>query len=214
MTKKIILQFIIIFLVFLTTLVIYINISKTFIPKYYNYEDIVGKEVIKYGKFLLGSGEDLEWFILDEDKDTILVISKCCILMVPIDFDENKYISWKNSFLRHYLNTEFIDLCFTVDERNKMVHMNDDLVKILDNEELNRYFNEDNKRKAYGLGFNNMAGNIYNTDNFNYVYYWSMSKGYGIKDFSVVQPNGDINNYGYKYNTKEIWVRPVIKIKK
>ena len=56
-------------------------------------------------------GEPIEWVILDKDGDSLLLISRYALDCKPFN-DENAGSTWESSFLRAWLNGEFIDSAF------------------------------------------------------------------------------------------------------
>ena len=78
-------------------------------------------DYIKFGKYeqdnVLGNGsEDIEWLVLKVKDDKALVISKYVLDCQPYNAREAD-ITWETCSLRKWLNSAFINLAFTADER-------------------------------------------------------------------------------------------------
>ena len=63
--------------------------------------------------------EDIEWIILEIKHGNALVISKYAIDARPFHTD-HKDITWAQSSLRGWLNTEFLETAFTAEERSRI----------------------------------------------------------------------------------------------
>ncbi len=93
-------------------------------------------DIIKFGKY---QNESIEWKIIDKEDDRILLLSRQALDCMPFhtftkaekeacknDFYNNAYVVWYNSSLRKWLNSSFVKLAFTDDERK---HIEKTLVK-------------------------------------------------------------------------------------
>ena len=69
-----------------------------------------------------GNGkEPIEWLILTQDDEKMLVVSKYCLdyLRYPDDWGSN--VVWETSSLRSYLNSDFIDNTFSAQEQQQII---------------------------------------------------------------------------------------------
>lgn len=64
--------------------------------------------------------EPIEWIVLKEENDKMLVISKYCLDCVPYR-QEGKNINWKESYMRKWLNKVFIKEAFTKEEKTRII---------------------------------------------------------------------------------------------
>lgn len=83
-------------------------------------------ETIKYGKYpqndKMGSEyEDIEWFLLGKENGFALLLSKNIIDIKKYN-ETNKEISWENSDIRKWLNTEFYENAFNDYEKEKIAN--------------------------------------------------------------------------------------------
>lgn len=76
----------------------------------------MGKRIIKLGKW---NNKELEWEVFDEDEFQMLVI--CRSSVGKMHFGSN-YCSWRDSEIRKFLNTKFMQEAFTTEERKKIVN--------------------------------------------------------------------------------------------
>jgi len=63
--------------------------------------------------------EPIEWIVLKEDDDKMYVISKYCLDCVPYSLDGK--IAWKNSFMRQWLNENFLNEAFSAEEQERIL---------------------------------------------------------------------------------------------
>lgn len=74
-------------------------------------------ETIKFGNFYKDKTyekEKIEWLILDEDDETIFIVSKKALVSRCFDKQSKK---WAESEIRQWLNTEFYDEAFSTYEK-------------------------------------------------------------------------------------------------
>ena len=112
-------------------------------------------DIITFGKFeqdgdTTNGKEDIEWQILEVEKDRILVVSKYALHCMPYNTEWN-YRLWSQSSLRSWLNSEFVNESFTLDEwssiptttvQNQGQPDTDDQVFLLSLEDAKKYFGE------------------------------------------------------------------------
>ena len=169
----------------------------------------------------------LEWFVIGEEGDNLLLITKDCIEALPYH-NERKKVTWETCDLRKWLNNDFIEKTFSEDER-----------KIIVSTELET---PDNKRMFGAIGGNNTTDRVfllshdevlerfpngwniytepapsaeknltkYETDGREYWWWWTRSPGLGQDMATVV--NGvtfGIGDDGLVVNEKH-GVRPTI----
>ena len=64
--------------------------------------------------------EPIEWLIVDESEDACLYVTKYAIENVPYN-DEESEVTWADSSIRAWLNSEFMEQAFSQEERAKIV---------------------------------------------------------------------------------------------
>ena len=185
---------------------------------------------IKFGSYQkekTGGKEDIEWLVLDVEDNKALVISKYaldCKSYNAKDID----VTWETCSLRKWLNNEFINSAFSVDE-NAMIPMvtifadknpkygtnpgkaTQEQVFLLSIVEVNKYFNADSAKRCKPTDFAVANGAYLNRDNSN-CYWWLRSPGEYQNKAAVVCTDGIIyesGSYDYAVNRG---VRPAMWI--
>ena len=89
-------------------------------------------DVIAFGKYEQNRGvngkEDIEWVVLDNSNSVLLLISKDYLDFRPYHSSKTN-ITWENSSIRKWLNSEFYDAAFNQDEKSVILlshNINDD----------------------------------------------------------------------------------------
>lgn len=86
-------------------------------------DEATGLPVIEFGSYRQNSPvpEPIEWLVLDEHEDgTSLLLSRYALECRPYN-EERVYVSWETCDLRAWLNGEFLEEAFSVDERARIV---------------------------------------------------------------------------------------------
>ena len=80
-------------------------------------------EKISFGRFYYSASENkpLEWIVIKNESDKMLLICKDCIASERYHNERSDSVKWENCSLRKWLNTDFYDVAFTVDEKNKIL---------------------------------------------------------------------------------------------
>lgn len=63
--------------------------------------------------------EPIEWIILKEETAKMYIISKYCLDCVP--YTESSKIAWKNSYIRNWLNSYFLNTAFSAEQQEKII---------------------------------------------------------------------------------------------
>lgn len=93
----------------------------------YDFSDKAVGSKITFGhydqdSYLYNGKEEIEWTILDEQGDKILVITSYFLDHKPFNEHESmEAVNWENSSLRKWLNDEFLYTAFTEEERNAIL---------------------------------------------------------------------------------------------
>ena len=109
---------------------------------------------IKFGNYpqsANGATQPIEWQVLEKENDKMLVVSKYGLEARLFDSESN---NWADSEIRKWLNGEFYNKAFTDQEKKsiKFSNLSDvstiDNVFLLNKEEADKYFANDEKRKC------------------------------------------------------------------
>ncbi|MDO5564456.1 MAG: DUF6273 domain-containing protein [Eubacteriales bacterium] len=174
-----------------------------------------------------------EWIIIEKDKDKIKLLSKNIIKTKPFN-NTRDLITWKESNLRQYLNTEFYEEYFDEEEKKRIIEMelsHHNSVAYATESDIAKEYIINVKDKVTLLSYNEIYNNpIYKLflkskgtkkayseglyiDNVAYGYYWLRDTGSFFHNAMFVDDNGEINKSGYYVDTQTIGVRPIIYIK-
>lgn len=117
---------------------------------------------INFGKL---DGRPISWYVIAEDDEHALLLSEKIIDTMPFN-TKNVKVDWTNSTLFDYLNTDFINECFTSDEQKQIA-----------------FVNNSDDAKVTMLSLNNLI------DVYGKIYYIP-DEYYGVKDY--FEANKDI----------------------
>ena len=122
--------------------------------------------VLQFGAYeFAGSNPPIEWIVLEDKQDQMLITSKYTIESRRFH-NTQKWISWKNSDIRRWLNDEFLKAAFD-EEEQKLIKMTElttiayeqkeiateqcektvDQIFLLSLEEVEKYFPDDDSRR-------------------------------------------------------------------
>ena len=81
-------------------------------------------DIITFGTYeqdgnLANGTEDIEWIVITRDGNKALVISKYCLEQMPFN-STLASVTWKNSTIRTWLNSDFYNNAFSSEERSKI----------------------------------------------------------------------------------------------
>lgn len=186
-------------------------------------QEISNTRVIEFGEIeqdgdFQNGKEKIEWYILNETSEDMLLISKDIILTLPysVYYDTPTY---EKSTIRYYLNSEFFNNSFTEEEKERILTINvennydnefgiwcgnntSDKVSILSAKEYEKYY--DIVKNAELTKYLSDV-NIFNA-------YWLRDMGYTKHDAKYIDING-IFNLGFYIDGERMGVRPIICIK-
>jgi hypothetical protein len=163
-------------------------------------------DVIEFGEIV---GKNNEWQVLDRKDNKILVISKDVVCALPYN-DTMKSVTWETCTLRNWLNTSFMNMAFSENEKLMIptvtVHAHNnpeydvdsgnsvqDKVFLLSVEEANRYFKNDGERRVESN-----------------KRWWLRTSGMSDRWTAVVEYEGGIDSEGHSVNKTIIYVRPAM----
>lgn len=164
-----------------------------------------------------GTNEECrEWLVLDKTEDSLLIVS-------TTTFGKTSYHSelaattWENSYLRKWLNGEFLQEAFSIKER-EIIEFTDvtnepnpeygtdggnntqDRIFLLSVEEAKKYYPE-----ASDLKTKSFEGQV--------SWWWLRTTGYSSDRAAVVTPEGTINTYGNTVDNTGGAIRPAMWIR-
>ena len=166
-------------------------------------------DVITFGTYeqdgnLTNGTEDIEWIVIARDGNKALVMSKYCLEQMPFN-STLASVTWKNSTIRTWLNSDFYNNAFSSEERSKIFNTTfatdgvetTDKVFLLDEEDAS--FLPLSMRKAKA------------TDHVSTTHcYWFLRNTGSASNAAYVSYDGEL---GYYENVdREWWIRPVMWI--
>ncbi len=183
----------------------------------------IGDEIVM-GKY---SGEDIVWTVKDKDDDGLLLVSKYVIDAKSFN-DEFKPVKWEDCSLRKWLNSEFIDGCFTEEEQDMIVtsklvnndnpingidggNDTEDKVFLLSIDEAYKYFETDKDRQALPTEY--AASQKVMTEEDGYSYWRLRSPGKMGNYSAFVYVRGMVNESGFEVHYKYYGLRPAMRIR-
>lgn len=135
-------------------------------------------DFITFGKYeqdnnTTNGKENIEWQVLERDENRLFVVSRYVLDVQPYHYAQTP-ITWENSSVREWLNSEFINSAFTGDEQEKILwtrvenkdnmelktnagNDTDDKLFLLSMEEVKLYFPLENNRKILATAFADSA---------------------------------------------------------
>lgn len=163
-------------------------------------------DIISFGKY--------KWRVLDIKSDKALIITENAVEERAYNA-ESKDITWSSCSLRNWLNNDFYQSSFSAGEKARILstrvipgsnpeyntnqgYETDDKVFLLNVNEVEQFFSEDNSRKCTYIG--------------EPCWWWLRSSGYIQKCAAFVDDIGSIVNLGDFVNRDEYAVRPAMWI--
>ncbi len=193
--------------------------------------DAKAGDVITFGNYeqdeIYENGyEPLEWIVLEKRSDgKLLLISKYVLECVRYNW-KSVDVTWETCSLREWLNTTFMDLVFTAEEKclipyTKVVNEDndeygteggndtEDRIFLLSVEEATQYFSANSERKTTGTRYA-LLHYAY-TDAFGHTPWWLRTPSFRSDMASLVSDEGEVMNGAYhKVADRSIGVRPCI----
>ena len=191
-----------------------------------NFKDKHIQDIIQFGKYPYTKNGDclpIEWKIIDETKDSLLIISKECIDCQQY-YDDWQVISWKNSSIRNWLNTLFYNYAFTEIEKSKIMQTDRNVLKTLpiqDNQNTKDYIfllNENEVKSYFPNPLQRISKASPHTiikgmDNYESGCWWWIQNPGKKGEYCAVGIDGNIYNFGI-YMTYYHGIRPCLWIQK
>ncbi len=176
----------------------------------------------------LNGKEDIEWIVLAKEETKILVISKYALDCKPYNTDSIR-VTWEKCTLRKWLNSDFINIAFSDDEKAKIPlvsvtadknpdyntnpgNITQDKVFLLSIVEANKYFSSNIDRICKPTDYAVVNGAYVDNAEGN-CWWWLRSPGSGqYNDAGGVDINGSVDTYGSYVNHSSRAVRPAMWI--
>ena len=151
--------------------------------------------------------EVIEWLVLSQDVDKILLVSKYALDCQPYN-TSYEMISWKTCSLNKWLNETFLNAAFSAEEQNSIICTSFGALT---------YFNSDEAMKCaptkYAIAQGARTDNSYKTDGKATCWWWLRSgNGYKIYSAEHVNIDGSIYYDGNAVSKVDIAVRPALWI--
>ena len=172
--------------------------------------------------------EPIEWLVLDKQGSKVLVISKYALDVRHYN-DQGSSVTWSGSDLREWLNGEFYNEAFSVEDQRQIeetvVSTEDnevygirggddsiDKVFLLSITEAENYFNNNNARVCYLTEYAVARGEGIRLKPVAYTW-WLRSPGAYMHYAALILTNGEVYSYGTDaYYRNDIAVRPAMWI--
>lgn len=188
-------------------------------------------DVITFGHYeqdndLSNGSEPIEWLVLTEEEGRMLLISRYGLDGMPYhsSFAE---ITWKNCWLRQWLNGEFYETAFTDAEQEVIEEVINrtpanpeagtdggddtaDSVFLLSLDEVFRYFPSVKSRTCKATDFAKGKDVLVDWVNEDNSFWWLRSPGYSPYSAAIVYSNGLLYMYGSSVTNSARVVRPAI----
>jgi hypothetical protein len=178
-------------------------------------DNLKAGDIIKFGSYPFeadGTERPIEWIILERySDDTALLISKYCLDARRFDSSSN---NWEQSEIRQWLNNEFWNETFKDEEKKAIIKNREAGYKVflLSEEEAEKYFKNNNARKAYPTPCAKARG-VYTNDNYGgSCWWWLRFPDDGQYDAADVDGDGSVDSYGFNVYNDYIAVRVALKI--
>lgn len=169
--------------------------------------------------------EDIQWIVIDQEDDRIMLISKYCLDCKPYH-DTLEPINWEYCSLRQWLNEDFFNTAFTKEEQERIVVVTNenpeheraktssgrstiDRVFILSRQEAMELFTTYASRKAAPTNYA-VAQGAYKNENNLMGWWWLRTTSYMLDHVTYATSGGDVSSEGRQVIRKDAGVRPVI----
>lgn len=184
------------------------NVNKTVINNGLLKVDFSDKNDVVFGEF---NGVKLHWKVIKSNGSSVAII---CKNVLGYSYFSKNDVKWENSAMRNWLNGEFYNKAFSIEEKNiiNISHNKnnedisnyekntDDKVFLLSVSAIEKYLPDETSRICNDLKGNEAA-------------WWTRTTGVNNGCVCSVEKNGQINNYGQNVSLS-CGVRPVISVKK
>ena len=175
------------------------------------------------------SGTDetpIEWLVLARDGDEALLISRYALDAQPYN-EEYEDVTWGTCTLRTWLNTDFYNIAFSMDDKQHIIKSNvtadrnpdystdpgndtTDNVFLLSIDEVDKYFAGDTDRICYPTDYAKEQGaDTYGSE----ACWWLRSPGLGGNYAAGVSRAGSVFDFGVSVIISDFSVRPAVWVR-
>ena len=157
----------------------------------------------------LGSygGKPVSWLVLDEKGRNRLLLADRCVEHMPFH-KERDYTPWSHCSLRQWLNKDFLEQTFTLQERMALV------LTECDNHSDPRWSIEngqDTKDKCFIFNYQDVERYLpEEKDRANGDWWWLRGHGFGKLCMQAIYADGTLYHIGVNKNSPEVGVRPAV----
>ena len=191
--------------------------------------EITLPEAVTFGSYpeQTDTAEPIEWIVLDEDGESVLLLSRYCLASLPWHND-HEAVTWDGSDLRAWLNGEFLETAFSEEERTAIVPTaldngddrnygtpvgedTTDFVFLLSAGEATTLLDSGDRTAAPSVfalqqgAYANGSGNCA---------WWLRSPGMMETSPAYFASAGEIGNRAHEVNEQIIGVRPAVRVKR
>lgn len=171
--------------------------------------------------------EDIEWIVLDQRGNQVMLISKYCLDSKPYH-DTLEPITWEHCSLREWLNDEFYDTAFSTEEQERIIIVSNennehdvaktssgrdtiDWVSILSKEEAEDLFATVTERIAAPTEYAKARGSYLNPET-RAGWWWLRTNSFLSDHVTYATSLGGVSANGREVTRQDAGVRPVIWI--
>ena len=163
--------------------------------------------LVRFGKM---NGEEIVWRVLEEDGRSRLLMAEKPVAYLPYN-TQRDHSNWSQCSLRRWLNKDFMEQCFTTQERM------DVQLSVVRNDLDPRWKVENGpatRDKAFVFSREEMD-EFYPTpeDRACGEWYWLRGHGWSMLSPMAVYTDGTYYEYGVNKNSDEIGVRPAMRVR-
>lgn len=173
--------------------------------------DGIERHLITFGTYPFyedGTRRAVEWLVLDEDDDKMLIVSYRGLDAKAFNVDETDGNDFKSSSLAKWLATDFVKIAFSDDETRRI----EKIPFLLNAAEVEKYFVENHDRLLFPTPYAVKRGiSEFNTGS---TWWWLATPGSISVCAAYVNYNGKIKLTGDFVSLESIAVRPAMVIRK
>ena len=171
---------------------------------------------VEFGKYYQEANSKnlspIEWLVLDENDEAILLMTKKCIDEIPYN-ERRANVTWETCTLRKWLNAEFLNTAFTLKEQASIIPTAlSDKVFVLDRDEVMKYLPDEKDRQCVPTEYSCERGTYINESGL--CAWWTRSPGKSNNEAIYLSSYGTFGNRTHYVNDRVIGVRPVVWVKK
>lgn len=198
-----------------------------------SYENVRIGDTISFGKYEQDNNdsngkEELEWIVLDKQKDRILVITKYCIDQSSYHCDKTE-VTWQDCTLRQWMNITFKNHAFSYFEQQRIIPVSlqnednpqygtdggldtTDGIFALSISQVKEYFSSDEQRRGVATAFTKANG-AFVGDSYGTSWWWLRTPGESQTRAALVDVFGKIIvRGGESVNINNDAIRPAMWI--